>query len=107
MPFGALILKETNAVLNPPIYMASRGISKQNSQTKKSSGLDSILWFNHVYNVTYVPSIIKFKNKKNRLTKKFKFLGIGDPNSSHQNLHMKVKILILKNLYLFPQPEKR
>ncbi len=102
LPFGALILKETNAVLNPPIYMASRGISKQNSQTEKSSGLDSILWLNHVYNVTYVPSIIKFKNKKNRLTKKFKFLGIGDPKFKSSKLTYEGKNINLEKLVPLP-----
>ena len=82
--------------------MASRGISKQNSQTAKSSGLDSILWLNHVYNVTYVPSIIKFKNKKNRLTKKFKFLGIGDPKFKSSKLTYEGKNINLEKLTPLP-----
>ena len=82
--------------------MASRGISKQNSQPEKSSGLDSILWLNHVYNVTYVPSIIKFKNKKNRLTKKFKFLGIGDPKFKSSKLTYEGKNINLEKLVPLP-----
>jgi len=102
LPFSALILKETNAVLNPPIYIASRGISQKNKKPLKSSGLQDIYWLNQKYKITYVPSIIKFKNKEDKKSKILKFLGIGDPDFKGKFMKYADKSFNLNNLNPLP-----
>lgn len=90
VPFSALPLNQTSAILFPAKHLSQRGINNQNLLTYKSSNLKGVKWLGDKYYITYIPSTIKFKKDYN--TKKdqnLSFLGIGNPNYKNSNLKLK------------------
>ena len=105
LPFSALILEKTNHILNPPIFVASRGISKEKHESFQQTKLNDIKWLNDKYKITYVPSILKFKDPSLKIIRKYNFLGVGDPQFRGSIDKYEGKSFMLKNLK--PLPDTR